>query len=148
MSRYDYIELSLEQRNALYETNRIMIENANRAPDWRTFDIRDDIMVPVATYAYPPMSEQDRAEIEELFRPIPAAPKYPHPADAIHDTEHDVIRDGTESKPCVVCLTNTKRCINLPCGHVTTCIGCTQTNTVMVCFICRRNLTEIKRMFT
>lgn len=77
-----------------------------------------------------------------------------------HDTVHDVVTDGSTSTPCVVCITNKVRCINLPCGDTNMCISCARSlafgtahateevpKLVITCPTCRDSIAEIKRLF-
>jgi hypothetical protein len=65
----------------------------------------------------------------------------------------------SEADECVVCRTNRKNTIFMPCGHSAMCITCSRdyhsreiskfdnNNAVIVCIICKEACTEIKRIY-
>lgn len=71
----------------------------------------------------------------------------------IHPNKEDIrldvkmLDDDDEDKACVICLNNRKKCVGLPCGHISLCIWCS-TNvgnwTNAACPICREPLHELK----
>ena len=68
------------------------------------------------------------------------------PLNPPEDVETDV-----ESETCKICFTNKIRTVNLPCGHLVFCFGCSRdfvTNNVNhVCPICRERITQIKIVY-
>jgi hypothetical protein len=73
--------------------------------------------------------------------------KIPPTEDIKYDTAHDVAKDGKDSAPCVICLTNTARCKTVRCNHTVFCVGCTQNPLLSrLCPVCRQEMTEIVRL--
>ena len=68
--------------------------------------------------------------------------------DCKYDTPWDIVKHGTESTPCIVCMENKVQCINLPCAHQNLCITCSRTlENPNTCVVCRAEVNEIKRFY-
>jgi hypothetical protein len=68
--------------------------------------------------------------------------KYPSEDDTKNDIETSEERDQ-----CIICLTNKKRCVALPCGHIDCCISCSRDVAMKpdpTCPQCRTKLMEMK----
>ena len=59
--------------------------------------------------------------------------------------EQDQSSNSTPSNPCVLCLTEEKRLVCIPCGHLATCIPCGHSS--QSCPICRRKIEAFMRIY-
>jgi len=56
----------------------------------------------------------------------------------LHSSGSDVkVEDGSQAKPCSLCLVNEAVIANIPCGHIYACIECCKQESPKTCAICR-----------
>lgn len=77
----------------------------------------------------------------------------------VHDVPFDIVLHGTNASPCVVCLSNAVKCINLPCFDSNMCVSCARClafgvfhaekevpTKTLLCPTCRTPIKEIRRL--
>lgn len=68
-------------------------------------------------------------------------------ADVIDGEDTPLADEDSEEKGCVICLTNVKCCILLPCAHLCLCLACAR-QSERRCPLCREHCTRIQRVYT
>ena len=135
----EYPQAARDRKNKLNEASRRRREEAQRY-------IQANVRVRVRGIRQLEREQEERRLVIQQMPQILYTPHRGIPRPSQADEAGDTLAN---EDACLVCQERTKRCVSLPCGHVSMCIQCSRASLQhsTTCSECRVQLTEIKRLY-